>query len=142
MVGVGLPLRGRWLRYFLAGMCSLFLWSAGRDGSLQTLLTLLSTDPKGVRIAAAQPWGWGQQPSRYGFSWPENPSDFRIGPISLWWIARPWHQSWLEALVRGVIPLAPVFPLLALWRRGHLRSAKSSSEGPEFETHTDRDAES
>lgn len=96
-----LPLRHRWLRYFLAGGGLILLalwWCIGGHDDWHSFSTLFSADPQFIHSRSTFSWGLscGGGASLGGHT----AMKLQIGPWELTWLAREFWQSGLERTIR------------------------------------------
>lgn len=135
-----LPLRGRWLRYFVTGGWILVLavwWCIGGHDGWARFSTVFSADPRYIDCKLTFWWGFfcGGGMSLAGHT----AMRLQLGPCEVTWLARdfahsqlePWELTWLapdfahsqlELAVRVGLNLASAVVAIGLLVHGKLRA--------------------
>ena len=111
------PLRGRWLRRFLAGIAWVLglLFALHCYGLRDALPTLAQADPKFIDLTLEKGWGWG---AYGGFSLAGHTSyDLHLGPLHLSWLAPDFGFSWGSWLISAFMDLMGIGVLLFVGSR-------------------------
>jgi hypothetical protein len=123
-----LPLRGKWLRYFIGGsVCFLAaLWILDGGHQWDNLLSLLSADPQSFYSAFGRDWGIG---CGIGASTHRRTlMKLQLGPWLLSWVVTNGVRSWQEQVVAKAIPLLFLGVVIGLLRRGVITSRRLLQE--------------